>query len=131
MDTNNEQAEREARRLLIMKRVLEVLGWLTAVALFAFASHAVFAATPAPRANVAAAQTQRGSAQDADSERRERARKTRVREDLSPGALVREARTLFVAPSEHVEKKYLEYKLGKYDELRENAELAVKREGLL
>jgi len=102
-----------------MKRILEVLGWLTAVALFAFASHAVFAASPAPRANVAAAQTQRSSPQDADSERRERARKTRVREDLSPGALVREARTLFVAPSEHVEKKYLEYKLGKYAELRD------------
>lgn len=102
-----------------MKRILEVLGWLTAVALFAFAGHAVFAAAPAPRAPQAAAQTQRGSSQDADSERRERARKTRVREDLSPGALVREARTLYVAPSQHVEKKYLEYKLGKYAELRD------------
>ena len=107
-----------------MKRVCEVLGWLTAVALFAFASHAVFAAPPrafdaAPRAFGAARQTQRGAGQDADSERRERARKTRVREDLSPGALVREARTLYVAPSEHVEKKYLEYKLGKYAELRD------------
>lgn len=26
-----------------MKRVVEILGWLTAIALFAFASHAVFA----------------------------------------------------------------------------------------
>ena len=93
-----------------MKRVLEVLGWLTAVALFAFASHAVFAA----------GQTQRGGAQDdAGGTRRERTRTTRSREDLSPGSLIRAARTVYVAPSEHVEKKYLEYKLGKYDELRD------------
>ncbi|HEX8147197.1 MAG TPA: hypothetical protein VF591_08465 [Pyrinomonadaceae bacterium] len=93
----------------MMKRVVEVLGWLTAVALFAFASHAVFAA----------GQTRGGGAQaDADA-RRARARTARGREDLSPGSLVREARTVYVAPSEHVEKKYLEYKLGKYDELRD------------
>jgi hypothetical protein len=92
-----------------MKRVLEVLGWLTAVALFAFASHAVFAA----------GQTGSSSAQDDSNVRRERARTARGREDLSPGALIREARTVYVAPSEHVEKKYLEYKLGKYDELRD------------
>ena len=107
-----------------MKRVLEVLGWLTAVALFAFAGHAVFAAGRAYAAGVptahafdAAGQTQRGS-QDDDTERRERARKTR-RTDLSPGSLARSARTVYVAPSDHVEKKYLEYKLGKYAELRD------------
>ena len=44
MNADDEQAEREARRMLIVKRVFEVLGWLTAVALLAFASHAVFAA---------------------------------------------------------------------------------------
>ena len=87
-----------------MKRVAEVLGWLTAVALLAFASHAVFAA---------------GRPQDDAGARRERVRTARGREDLSPGALVREARTVYVAPSEHVEKKYLEYKLGKYEELRD------------
>ena len=45
MNEAGEQAvrEREARRLLFVKRALEVLGWLTAVALFAFASHAVLA----------------------------------------------------------------------------------------
>jgi hypothetical protein len=117
MNTNTGQAEKDARRLLVMKRVFEILGWLTAVALFAFASHAVFAATP--RALAAAAQTQRDGSQDANAERRERARKTRARQDLSPGALVREARTVYVAPSQHVEKKYLEYKLGKYAELRD------------
>jgi hypothetical protein len=98
------QSEKDARRLLVMKRVVEILGWLTAVALLAFASHAVFAAGPA---------------QDGSSAPRERTRTARGREDLSPGALARGARTVYVAPSEHVEKKYLEYKLGKYDELRD------------
>ena len=92
-----------------MKRVAEVLGWLTAVALFAFASHAVFAA----------GQSGGGAPQDDPAARRERTRTARGREDLSPGALIREARTVYVAPNEHVEKKYLEYKLGKYDELRD------------
>src|SRR5215210_495816 len=103
------QSERAARRLLVMKRVLEVLGWLTAVALFAFAGHAVFAA----------GQTGGGGPQTDAGVRRERARTARGREDLSPGSLIREARTVYVAPGEHVEKKYLEYKLGKYDELRD------------
>ena len=92
-----------------MKRVAEVLGWLTAVALFAFASHAVFAA----------GQSGGGAPQDDPAARRERTRTARGREDLSPGSLVREARTVYVAESRHVEKKYLEYKLGKYAELRD------------
>jgi len=93
-----------------MKRVVEVLGWLTAVALFAFASHAVFAAQPQ-----SASQQQQQT--DAGATRRER--KARGREDLSPASLIREARTVYVAPNSHVEKKYLEYKLGKYAELRD------------
>jgi hypothetical protein len=101
------QSEKDARRLLIMKRVVEVLGWLTAVALFAFASHAVLG------------QTGGGGSQDDSGARRARSRTARSREDLSPGSLIREARTLYVVPNEHVEKKYLEYKLGKYDELRD------------
>jgi hypothetical protein len=118
MDADTVQTEKEARRLLVMKRVLEVLGWLTAVALFAFAGHAVFAAAAAPRA-ADAARAQSAGPQETDAGRRERERQRRRREDLSPGALVREARTVYVAPSRHVEKKYLEYKLGKYPELRE------------
>jgi len=90
-----------------MKRVVEVLGWLTAVALFAFASHAVLG------------QTGGAGPQNDSGARRERTRTARGRDDLSPGSLVREARTVYVAPSEHVEKKYLEYKLGKYAELRD------------
>ncbi|HEX7317408.1 MAG TPA: hypothetical protein VF297_26145 [Pyrinomonadaceae bacterium] len=88
-----------------MKRVVEVLGWLTAVALFVFASHAVFATG------------QTGRTQEDAGARRERTRTARGREDLSPGSLIREARTVYVAPNNHVEKKYLEYKLGKYNEL--------------
>ncbi|HVF45613.1 MAG TPA: hypothetical protein VM936_21485 [Pyrinomonadaceae bacterium] len=90
-----------------MKRVAEVLGWLTAVAILAFAGHAVFAAAPAGR------QQQQG-----ESESRSRTRTARERrEDLSPASIMRDARTLYVAPSEHVEKKYLEYKLHKHPEL--------------
>ena len=89
-----------------MKRVVEVLGWLTAVALFAFASHAVLGQTGSA-----------GSQTDAGAARRERSRTSRGREDMTPGSLIREARTVYVAPNEHVEKKYLEYKLHKYPEL--------------
>lgn len=93
-----------------MKRVVEVLGWLTAVAILAFASHAVFAA---PRA----AQQQQ---QQGESESRGRTRTAREsREDLSPASIIRDARTIYVAPNEHVEKKYLEYKLHKYPELND------------
>ena len=107
-----------------MKRAIEILGWLTAVALFAFASHAVFAAdrthgqrqlfaTPAPGV---VRQDERG-AQDPSAEPRTRERKTREREDLSPASIMREARTIYVSPTNHLEKKYLEYKLQKYREL--------------
>lgn len=90
-----------------MKRVVEVLGWLTAVAILAFASHAVFAAAPAM-----------GQQDKGESESRPRARTTRERrEDLSPASIMRDARTIYVEPNTHVEKKYLEYKLHKYPEL--------------
>lgn len=83
-----------------MKRVFEVAGWLVAVALFAFAGRAVLA-------------------QDAPERRtRERAARER-REDLSPPAIARAARTVYVRPTRHLDKKYLEYKLHKYPELRE------------
>src|SRR5687768_16148913 len=94
------------RRRRIMKRVLEALGWLTAVALFAFAGHAVLAqaATPA------------GRTQDTPAERRSRERKAAPSrdEDLSPVSIVREARTIYIRPTKHFDKKYLEYKLQKY-----------------
>jgi len=126
MNADDEQAEREARRMLIVKRVLEVLGWLTAVALLAFASHAVFAADSgrSRRATLhgVAFNDYTPTAQDAQDEptvRRQRERTTREREDLSPASIMREARTVYVAPTEHLDRKYLEYKLQKYDELRD------------
>jgi cell division protein FtsB len=127
MNINDESTERErnARRLLIMKRVLEILGWLTAVALFAFASHAVFAASGASAFEVAytaEARDQRngGGAQDDPASRPARVRKRDdEREDRSLTSIARDARTVYVAPSQHVERKYLEYKLGKYEELRD------------
>jgi hypothetical protein len=129
IDNEPTETEREARRLLIMKRVLEVLGWLTAVALFAFASHAVFAAGSTqgkgqPRLAFAVrpfgAQDEHGTRQDAPAQQgRSRERKARGREDISPASIMREARTVYVQPTEHLDKKYLEYKLNKYEELRE------------
>jgi hypothetical protein len=138
MNINNEttKTQREAGRWLTMKRVLEILGWLTAVALFAFAGRAVFAAGVTHNATqtsgasltrlafdgAAAArqqQQQQDGAQDEPAARRARARKARERDDLSPATILREARTVYVAPTTHLEKKYLEYKLNKYEELRD------------
>src|SRR3712207_4853062 len=96
---------REARRRLIMKRVLEVLGWLTAVALFAFAGHSVLAQS-----------TDAGARQDASHARE---RRTAERPETNPVRIVREARTIYVRPTKHLDKKYLEYKLQKYNELRD------------
>ena len=118
----------ESGRMLMMKRVLEVLGWLAAVALLAFASHAVFAAPrpagvgvlgrvqpPRALARGVAAQDRGGAQEDSAAGRRER----RAREDLSPASLMRDARTIYVAPTEHLDKTYLEYKLHKHRELDE------------
>lgn len=88
-----------------MKRVLEVVGWLTAVALFAFAGHAVLAATPQ-------AQPQQGVT-------RERARRASERPETNPVRVVRAARTVYVRETRHLDKTYLEYKLQKYNELRD------------
>nr|MDQ3804382.1 hypothetical protein [Acidobacteriota bacterium] len=53
-------------------------------------------------------------------ERRTRERTARERrEELSPAAIARAARTVYVRPTRHLDKKYLEYKLHKYPELRE------------
>jgi hypothetical protein len=103
-----------------MKIVLEALGWLTAVALFAFAGHAVFAQTGTHADAPAHAQGRAGAAQDApaNAERRER-KAAPSREDLSPVSIVRAARTIYVRPTTHFDKKYLEYKLQKYRELQD------------
>ena len=88
-----------------MKRVLEVLGWLTAVALFAFAGHAVLAQSADAGARQGAAHA--------------RERRTGERPETNPVRIVREARTVYVRPTKHLDKKYLEYKLQKHNELRD------------
>lgn len=40
-------------------------------------------------------------------------------EEKSPARILRRARTIFIAPSKHIDSKYLEYKLGKYAELQQ------------
>ena len=87
-----------------MKRVLEVVGWLTAVALFAFAGHAVLAATPQ------AQRQEQGTARE---------RRASERPETNPVRIVRAARTVYVRETRHLDKTYLEYKLQKYNELRD------------
>jgi hypothetical protein len=111
------------RRRRIVKRVLEALGWLTAVALFAFAGHAVLAQAATPAGASVRAREATVETQDAQTgvERRARERKAAPsrEEDLSPVSIVREARTIFIRPTQHLDKKYLEYKLQKYRELQD------------
>jgi hypothetical protein len=95
-----------------------------AVALFAFASHSVLAADRAQEQRQLSAVLVPGvvrqNAQDPSAEQpRTRERKTREREDLRPASIMREARTIYVSPTNHFEKKYLEYKLQKYRELND------------
>lgn len=94
----------------MLKRALEVVGWLAAAALFAFAGRAVLA-QDTPR-----------------TQTRERTARER-RADLSPATIVREARTLYVRPTKHLDRKYLEYKLLKYAELRDWGLMLVEDEG--
>lgn len=90
-----------------MRTILEVLGWLTAVFIFALAGHAVFAQSSAQEPPV----------QQQTRERRLTRREER--EDLTPASLLRDARTIYISPSRHLDKKYLEYKLQKYRELQD------------
>jgi hypothetical protein len=94
----------------MLKRAVEVVGWLAAVALFAFAGRAVLAQDTPP-----------------GTQTRERTARER-REDLSPAGIAREARTLYVRPTKHLDKKYLEYKLLKYAELRDWGLMLVEDE---
>jgi hypothetical protein len=61
MKPGNEQREieRENRSMLDVKRVLQIIAWLAAVALFALAGRAVFASTVRDTQNM----TTRGTAQ--------------------------------------------------------------------
>ncbi len=79
-----------------MKKAMEVIGWLTALMIFALAGHSVLASQ-----NEQTSRTRR--AQEAS-------------EDSSPVSILREARKVYVRPGKHVDAKYLEYKLQKHAE---------------
>ncbi|MFL6333698.1 MAG: hypothetical protein ACJ754_10350 [Pyrinomonadaceae bacterium] len=109
-----------------MKRVLEVLGWLTAVALFAFASHAVFARQQ-PQINVVVRQPQspeeRVSDEYEEKRLREAAEEEFAREHSeklavkSPRALLARAHTLYVrSGTSYFEPVQLQNELRKRDE---------------
>lgn len=99
-----------------MRQGLEVLGWLTALLLFAFAGHAALAQEEAERP--AAARTSRP----------QRVRRLGEADAESPASIMRAARTLYVRPSARVDKKYIEYKLQKYTELRDWGLMIVEDE---
>lgn len=113
-----------------MKRIVEVLGWLTAVALFAFASHAVFAAgqgqTPV-QVNVTTGppRTPEERVNDEFKEKRlrEEAEEKHAAEvnarlaDKSPRALLARAHSLYVESStSYFEAVQLQNELRKRDE---------------
>jgi hypothetical protein len=83
---------------------------LAALALFACG----FALAP----HGAAAQTARDERGHSDSDARTRTRRAAA-EDESPTEILRDARTIFVAPNRHVDAEYLEYKLDKLPEFGE------------
>jgi hypothetical protein len=94
-----------------MKRILEVIGWLAAVTIFALAG-----------ANVLAA---RGEQQQ---QSRERKAQVEEAEDVSPVSILRAARKVYVRPGRHVEAKYLEYKLQKHAEFADWGLVFVEEE---
>jgi hypothetical protein len=108
-----------------MKRVLEVLGWLTAVALFAFASHAVFAQQGQVTVTVRPPQSPEERVTDEFKEKRlrETAEEEFAKEqaaklaDKSPRALLARARTLYVrSGTSYFEPVQLQNELRKRDE---------------
>ncbi len=102
-----------------MRKSLEILGWLTALLIFAFASHAVLAQTAPEGVRVSVSSAQ---------EPQHRARKTSEAEDENPASIMRAARKLYVLPSTRIDKKYLEYKLQKNRELRDWGLMIVEDE---
>lgn len=103
---------KDERRRHVMKRALEALGWLAAICLFFFAGHAVFAQGAdddhaAPRQQQQSRERRSGEQQRADAR------------DQTPASIMRGARTMFVRETRHLDKTYLEYKLQKFDELRD------------
>ncbi len=108
-----------------MKRVLEILGWLTAVALFAFASHAVLAQQ---QVEVTVRPAQQSPEQRVADEMKEKQLRKAAEERLaeeesarlaekSPRALLARARTVYVeSGTSYFEEEQLQSELRKRDE---------------
>ena len=94
-----------------MKKALEIIGWLTAILIFALAGHSVLAAP-----------------QDAQNSRMRRAQEAETQADASPVSILREARKIYVQPGKHVDAKYLEYKLQKHREFADWGLVVVENE---
>ena len=119
-----------------MKRVIEVLGWLTAVAILAFASHSVFAQDGAQQQKqeqeqqitVAVRPSQRVEQRVADETKEKQLRKAAEEKlaaeesarlaETSPRALLSRARTVYVTShTSYFDSVLLQNALHKRDEL--------------
>jgi hypothetical protein len=118
--------ERKAWRGLMLRKGLEVLGWVGALVIFALATDAVLAAP----ARESVGDARRAQSRQVAPERQRRAPRALAEEEeeASPASIVRAARTLYVRPDVRVDKKYLEYKLQKYTELRDWGLMIVEDE---
>ena len=96
------------RNRVFMKKAMEVVGWLTAVLIFALAGHSVLAS-------------------QVDQSGRSR-RALDEKDEVSPVSLVRAARTIHVRVGRHVDAKYLEYKLQKHREFSDWGLMIVEDE---
>lgn len=102
-----------------MKKMFEVFAWLAALTLLAFAGQSILAATNATTRVSTPATQDRGESESEPSMKHKRVRRAREGVELDPTSILRSARTIYVRPTQHLDKKYLEYKLQKYHELRE------------
>jgi hypothetical protein len=123
-----ETAHRDARRREMIKRALETLGWLTAVALFAFAGHAVFAQTTEQKVTVTIRPAQSAEERVADEvkekELRKAAEERRVAAEsaklsaTNPRALLGRARAIHITSgTSFFEPVQLQNALRKRDEV--------------
>lgn len=97
-----------------MKKVLEAVGWLAALLIFALASHSVLAAQQTDK---------RDRARRAQNETRQEGER-----ESTPVSVLRAARKIYIRPGRHVDAKYLEYKLQKHAEFRDWGLAVVEEE---
>ncbi len=111
-----------------MRRGLEILGWLTAILIFAFASHAALAQTREPHVTVTVRPAQSAEERVADefkerelrkaAEEKEAAQEAARIAETSPRALLTRARTVFISSrTSFFEPIQLQNALRKRDEV--------------